>query len=170
ADGAAMLSAVAGSEETGEKSRSSPSPAPAGSMGAPGHTLMAGVAGRSAARAAVSSSGGVGPQMEPAAVSAATAAMVPMPSAAAVRLDRLVFCRRRRAASRRRARSVEAVSDAVSAVVSAVGSGVGSTAGFGAGLWSGVGSGVGSGLSFVMDPPCGAAGRRRDGYEQHDDA
>ncbi len=32
-------------------------------------------------------------------------------------------------------------------------------AGFGAGLWSG----VGSGLSFVMDPPCGAANRRRDG-------
>src|SRR5690625_6471283 len=96
---AAMLSAVAASEETGEKSRSSPSPAPSGSIGAPGHTLMAGVAGRSAARAAGSSSGGGGPQMEPAAVSAATAAMVPMPRAAAVGLDRLGFFRRRRARS-----------------------------------------------------------------------
>src|SRR5690625_4342823 len=145
---AATDRAVTASEDTGEKSRSSPSPAPSGSTGAPGQTFRTGVAGKLAARAAVSMAGGSGLHRLPATVTAATAATAVSPRTAAARLDRLVCCSRRKAASRRRARSLEA---------SSAGS-VASTAGLGAGL------------SWLMCPPGSRAARCRDGQHQDDDA
>src|SRR5699024_8835168 len=123
-DPAVTVSAVAASDDSGEKSRSSLEPAPSGNAGAPGHTPITGVAGSSAARASVSMAGEPGDHRLPAVVIAATAAAVPRPNRAAVRLDKLVRSSRRRAASRRRARSVDPVSGAGS-VDSTAGCGVG---------------------------------------------
>src|SRR5699024_6764663 len=145
---AATDRAVTASEDTGEKSRSSPSPPRAGGTGAPGQTCRTGGAGKLAARAAGSMAGGSGLQRLPATVTAATAATAVSPRAAAARLDRLVCCSRRKAASRRRARALEA---------SSAGS-VASTAGLGAGL------------SWLMYPPGSRATRCRDGQHQDDDA
>src|SRR5690625_7275675 len=84
-EAAATESAVAASEETGETSRSSPSPAPSGRTGAPGHTAKVEVAGSFAGRAAVSIAGGLGSPTLPAGVIAATAAIGVAPHAMAVR-------------------------------------------------------------------------------------
>src|SRR5699024_1494330 len=112
---------------------SAPFSEPSGSMGTPGHTLNAWVAGSSAGRASVSMSGVVAAQRLPATVIAATAATAPIPNTAAARFEGPVFLRRRSAASRRRARSVLAVSCSLAASV-----GLGS-------CWS------------VIHPPCGAS-------------
>src|SRR5699024_1411409 len=93
----------------------------------------------------VSMSGVVAAQRLPATVIAATAATAPMPNTAAARFEGPVLLRRRSAASRRRARSVLAVSCSLAASV-----------------------GLGS-CASVIHPPCGAS-LRGNAQQQGDEA
>src|SRR5699024_8163244 len=97
-DAAVTVSAETASEDSAENSRSAPSSEPLVSFGIPGHTLRVSVAGKSAARAAVSISGDGAAHRLPTVVIAATATTAPIPNPIAPRLDGPVAPSRRRAA------------------------------------------------------------------------